>query len=85
MDEKTRMLISIGASTACNCIPCFEHYFQTASAQALDTADIKEAIAIAQKVASGAMLNMKGALGEILANTSLVPTPCCNKPNQRCC
>lgn len=85
MDEKTRLLISIGASTACNCIPCFEHYFQTASALALDTADVKEAIAIAQKVANGAMLNMKGALGEILADSSVVSTPCCNKPNQRCC
>ena len=85
MDEKTRLLISIGASTACNCVPCFEHYFQNASAQALDTADIEEAVAIAQKVANGARLNMKGALGDILANTSPAPTPCCNEPNPKCC
>ena len=26
MDEKTSLLICLGASAAANCIPCFEHY-----------------------------------------------------------
>ena len=35
MDEKTSLLICLGASAAANCIPCFEHYHKKASAAGL--------------------------------------------------
>jgi len=31
MDEKSKLLICLGAATAANCIPCFEHYFGKAN------------------------------------------------------
>ncbi|MFZ0932150.1 MAG: hypothetical protein WAN11_26360 [Syntrophobacteraceae bacterium] len=34
MDEKTDLLICLGAATAANCIPCFDYYFKKASAAA---------------------------------------------------
>ena len=35
MEEKTSLLICLGASTAANCVPCFEHYHKKASAAGL--------------------------------------------------
>ena len=54
MDEKTSLLICLGASTAANCIPCFEHYHKKASAAGLTSDEILEAVELANKVKSGA-------------------------------
>lgn len=58
MDEKTQLLISLGASTAANCVPCFEYYFQQATKLGLDLDDIEQAVAIGDKVKTGASIAM---------------------------
>jgi alkylhydroperoxidase/carboxymuconolactone decarboxylase family protein YurZ len=54
MDEKTSLLISLGASTAVNCMPCFEHYHKKALAAGLASEEILEAVELAGKVKNGA-------------------------------
>ncbi len=50
MDKKTELLISLAASTAANCMPCFNYYYQQAEKLALDPADILRAVEIANKI-----------------------------------
>jgi len=62
MDEKTSLLICLGASAAANCIPCFEHYHKKASAAGLTPEEILEAVELAGKVKSGAHLVMRSRI-----------------------
>ena len=50
MDEKSKLLICLGAATAANCIPCFEHYFGKAKAGGLKNEEIQEAVDLASQV-----------------------------------
>ena len=54
MDEKTRLLISLGASVAANCVPCFEHYLGKTVSVGLTTDEIQEAVEVADQVKNGA-------------------------------
>ena len=54
MDERTSLLICLGASAAANCIPCFKHYHQKSSAAGLTPEEILEAVELAYKVKSKA-------------------------------
>jgi AhpD family alkylhydroperoxidase len=86
MDEKTSLLICLGASSAANCIPCFEHYHKKASAAGLTSEQILEAVELASKVKSGAHLVMrnsiKNCLGREISGSSCVCAPsqgsCCD-------
>jgi hypothetical protein len=86
MDEKTSLLICLGASTAANCIPCFEHYHKKASAVGLTSEEILEAVELASKVKSGAHLVLRNSvkilLGEEASRTSCgcgpSPSSCCD-------
>ena len=62
MDEKTSLLICLGASAAANCIPCFEHYHKKASAAGLTSEEILEAVELAGKVKSGAHMVMRSSI-----------------------
>jgi hypothetical protein len=62
MDERTRVLICIGAATAANCIPCFEYYFGKAAAVGLKTDEIQEAVDLASQVKKGAHLTLKNSV-----------------------
>ncbi len=62
MDEKTSLLICLGASTAANCIPCFRHYHKKASAAGLTSEEILETVELANKVKSGASLVMRNSI-----------------------
>ncbi len=86
MDEKTSLLVCLGASAAANCIPCFEHYHKKASAAGFTSEEILEAIELADKVKSGAHLVMRNSIRNYLGReTSGSPcgqassqNPCCN-------
>lgn len=47
MDERTKVLISLGASVAANCVPCFEHFLGKTEAARLTPEEIREATEIA--------------------------------------
>ena len=68
MDEKTELLICLGASTAANCVPCFEHYFKKASSIGLSSEEIQGAVELASKVKNGAHVVMRGSIRNIMGN-----------------
>ncbi len=66
MEKKTSLLICLGASTAANCIPCFEHYHKKASAAGITSEEIWEAVELASKVKNGAQLVMHNSRKKFL-------------------
>ena len=50
MDKKTELLVSLGASMAANCMPCFNYYYQQAEKLGLDPAEVLRAMEIANKI-----------------------------------
>ena len=83
MDEKTSLLISLGASTAANCIPCFEHYHKKASAAGLTSEEILEAVELASKVKSGAHLAMRNSIKGFIGQEA-APATCGLGPSRSC-
>jgi len=86
MDEKTEILISLGASTAANCIPCFQYYFKKSTEQGVSTEDIMKAVEIGNKVKAGSGIAMTKGIRDITdcgakrnrANkTTATSAPCC--------
>lgn len=59
MDEKTKILISLGAAVASNCIPCFEHYYNLAGTLGISNDQVAIVIEIAEKVKNGAGIATK--------------------------
>jgi hypothetical protein len=82
MDEKTRLLVSLGAAVAANCVPCFEHYRGKAATLGLAPEEIQEATDIADQVKSGArittMSSIRGMMGTCASSwKSKSDKPCC--------
>lgn len=65
MDDKTEILISLGASTAANCVPCFEYYYQKAIKLGLEMGDIDRVIEIGDKVKTGSSIAMTQCIRKI--------------------
>ncbi len=65
MDEKNEILASISAAIACNCIPCFEHLYLTAKNAGICDTNLNHAIAIGERVKSGAAIAVKGTVDAI--------------------
>jgi len=84
MEEKTSLLICLGASTAANCIPCFEHYHKKASAAGLTSEEILEAVELASKVKSGAHLAMRNSIKGFIGREA-APMACDPGPSKSCC
>ena len=85
MDEKTELLICLGAATAANCVPCFDHYFKKASATGITMEEVRKAVELACKVKTGAGIVMKNSTRDITgqdwesehADGGKAPSPCC--------
>lgn len=85
--EKTDVLIAIGAATAANCIPCFEHLYEKAVTFGIPTEEIKRASQIAGLIKNGAhtaisssideLLGSKEAGGSMCGKTTTAPRCCC--------
>ena len=85
MDEKTSLLICLGASAAANCIPCFEHYHKKASAAGLTSEEILEAVELANKVKSGAHLVMRNSIKNCLGRETSGSSCGCAPSQSSCC
>ena len=82
MDERTRLLVSLGAAVAANCVPCFEHFLGKTEAAGLTAQEIQEAAEIADKVKNGARITIMSSIrGMIGAGAS----PCNSKSDKSCC
>ena len=85
MDQKTSLLICLGASTAANCIPCFEHYHKKASAAGLSPEEILEAVELANKVKSAAHLVMRNSIKNYLGQETPGSSGGCVPSRSSCC
>jgi alkylhydroperoxidase/carboxymuconolactone decarboxylase family protein YurZ len=84
MDERTAILICLGAATAANSVPCFEHYFRKAEALNLTAEDIQEAVDLASKVKSGAQIAMRGSIARTIGQELQEAPSCCEKSGDSC-
>ncbi len=86
MEEKTSLLICLGAATAANCIPCFAHYQKKASAAGLTPEEIMEAVELAGRVKSGAQMVMRQSINRFLGReTGSLNCGCAPASSQGCC
>jgi len=58
LDDRTKKLIAVGASVACNCHPCIEYHLGRAQSMGIETALIEEAIDAGKAVRAGAASSM---------------------------
>lgn len=82
MDTKMKVMISLGASYAAGCIPCFDHYYMLAKEQTIAEDDIKDIIAIARKVRNGSDIALEKAISDVVDQSESCvrmadePNPC---------
>ena len=84
MDEYTEIFIALGAATAANCGPCFEHYFSKAKKLGIDKGDIQKSVDIAAKVRGGSHMVMKGTIQKIMKNDSCLSENRCSCASSCC-
>jgi alkylhydroperoxidase/carboxymuconolactone decarboxylase family protein YurZ len=74
--EKTDVLIAIGAATAANCIPCFEHLYEKAVTSGITTAEIKRASQIAGLVKKGAHTAITSSIDDLIGSKQVSELTC---------
>jgi len=84
MDKHTELFIALGAATAANCGPCFDHYFSKAKELGIDKGDIQKAVDIAVKVRSGAHMVTKGAIQRTMTRSVTPDNTCCSSTSACC-
>ncbi|MFI5329462.1 MAG: carboxymuconolactone decarboxylase family protein [Desulfobaccales bacterium] len=88
MDKKTELLVSLGASMAANCMPCFNYYYQQAEKLGLDPDEVLQAMEIANKIKNSLSMLMgnhvRKAIGvkeeDVFAALEEAGRPCWEKP-----
>ncbi len=85
MDERGRLLICLGAATAANCIPCFEHYFGKAKVAGLTPDEIQEAVDLASQVKKGAHMAIKNRINGLMGEEKECALPCDRQAGKSCC
>ena len=84
LDGKTENLIAIGAATASNCIPCFEHIYEKAITAGVTVAEIKRASEIAGQVKKGAHMALTHSVDELVGDQATSDLPCQQIANKSC-
>ena len=79
MDIKTRLLMSLAASAAANCGPCFEHYHTKAGQAGLEAGEIGQALELGEKIRGGAGMSFKASVNKTMGTDSAgdETTACC--------
>jgi AhpD family alkylhydroperoxidase len=85
MEEKTKLLIALGAATAANCIPCFEHLYYEAGVAGVTPEEIHEVVDIASKVKSGAHIALKNSIHDMMGSEEKYDLPCSAQSGGSCC
>ena len=85
LQDKIESLIAIGAATAANCIPCFEHLYEKAIGCGVSSAEIKRASDIAGQVKKGAHIALTNSINELMGIEEYQDLPCGEKANKSCC
>ncbi len=82
---KVEILIAIGAATAANCIPCFEHLYEKAIGSGVTFAEIKRASDIAGQVKKGAHIALTNSINELIGINETQDSPCSQTTKNPCC
>jgi alkylhydroperoxidase/carboxymuconolactone decarboxylase family protein YurZ len=85
MDERTKLLICLGAATAANCIACFEHYFGKVQSVGLAPEEIQEAVDLASQVKKGAHMSIKNCINGLMGEEKKYALPCDRQARGSCC
>lgn len=85
LEEKTEILIAIGAATASNCIPCFEHVYEKAITSGITLTEIKRASDIAGQVKRGAHTALTNSVSELVGDKETGDLPCKQTAYESCC
>ncbi len=85
MDERTRVMISLGAATAANCIPCFEHYFGKAEAVGLTPDEIQGAAEIGEQISKGAQMAIRKTVNTMVVRGCQQRVSENNASDRSCC
>ena len=83
--DKIENLIAIGAATAANCIPCFEHLYEKAINSGITLAEIKRASDFAGLVKKGAHIALTNSVNELIGVEKTSDMPCDQVANKSCC
>ena len=84
LQDKIENLIAIGAATAANCIPCFEHLYEKAINSGITLAEIRWALDIAGQVKKGAHIALKNSVDELMEIGEPQGLPCNQAANKSC-
>ena len=84
LEDKFENLIAIGAATAANCIPCFEHLYEKAINSGITIAQIKRASDIAELVKKGAHIALTNSVNELIGIEETQNLPCEQTANKSC-
>jgi hypothetical protein len=76
-------MVALGAATAANCIPCFEHLYCETWSAGLSHEEIQQVVDLASKVKQGAHIALKNSVNEILELEEQVDQPCSGQSS--CC
>lgn len=85
MANQTETLIAIGAATAANCIPCFEHLYEKAVTSGITGAEIRRAAEIAGLVKNGAHLAISSSIDEMTGSNESGCRGCKDTAAGSCC
>ncbi len=85
MEERTKILICIGAATAANCIPCFEHFLGKAQEAGLTDEEMQEAVDLACQVKKGSHMALRNGISNVTNREKKYPMPCENSNDRSCC
>jgi alkylhydroperoxidase/carboxymuconolactone decarboxylase family protein YurZ len=85
LQDKIQNLIAIGAATAANCIPCFEHLYEKAINSGITLAEIRWALNIAAQVKKGAHIALINSVNELIEIGENHDLPCSQTANKSCC
>jgi alkylhydroperoxidase/carboxymuconolactone decarboxylase family protein YurZ len=84
MEEKTKLLIALGAATAANCIPCFEHLYCEAEVAGLSSEEIQQVVDLASKVKNGAHIALKNSIHDMMGIEEKYDLPCSAQSDCSC-
>jgi len=85
LEDKIEILIAIGAATAANCIPCFDHLYEKAINSGITLAEIKRASKISGQVKKGAHIALTNSINELIRIKEAQDLPCDKTANKSCC
>ena len=84
LEERIENLIAIGAATASNCIPCFEHIYEKAITSGIKLEEIKRASDIAAMVKKGAHHALTNTVSELVGDEKAADLPCRQTADTSC-